>query len=211
MKNHSRILIISHQTLVRDGIKHLLQGFKNIKVVGEISFSGADKAIKDLGPNMAIIHLSLYDLSKIIYIRLFLRRSEKLKILIITELTHSIVLKYLFKMGILGCLTMNTNHEELEIAIHAIYNNQKYINDYIGNYLTHNQISILNLLTRRELEVFLLRISGLNIDMISKVLFLGKKSVFTHQTTIIKKLSLKNEIELIQLGSREGLLPILTQ
>ncbi len=67
------------------------------------------------------------------------------------------------------------------------------------------ELGRLNVLTKRELEVFVMFGHGLNIPKISKILCRSPKTLERHKTAIAKKLSLKSQADMVRLVSLLGL------
>ena len=67
------------------------------------------------------------------------------------------------------------------------------------------ELGQLNVLTRRELEVFVMLGHGMGIPQIAKTLFRSPKTLERHKTAIAKKLSLKSQAEMVRLVTMLGL------
>ncbi len=78
-------------------------------------------------------------------------------------------------------------------------------NDYETVDSDYIELGELNVLTKRELEVFVMFGHGLNIPAVSKILYRSPKTLERHKTAIAKKLGLKSQTEIVRLVSLLGL------
>jgi DNA-binding CsgD family transcriptional regulator len=67
------------------------------------------------------------------------------------------------------------------------------------------ELGELNVLTKREFEIFVMLGHGLNIPSISRVLFRSPKTLERHKTAIARKLSLKSQADIVRIVSLLGL------
>jgi two-component system, NarL family, invasion response regulator UvrY len=141
-----------------------------------------------------------------------MRRMKTLKILVITDCINEVILSYLLKSGVHGCLSMNTNQEEIVQSIQIIKGGERFVSAEIAGRLaptvTSKESSPFKKLSSRELQVVLMIVCGLSPKEIADKLFLSAKTVSTYRNNIFNKLKVKNEVEMTRLAIRSGLLEV---
>jgi two-component system, NarL family, invasion response regulator UvrY len=205
----SLMLIIRHD-LISSGIKCILQDAKDLHIVSR--FSNCEEAIaatQEKKAEITIIALDRRDSGMLEGIQRLVRRVRPLKALIITDYLNEIILSHLLRNGIYGCLSMDTNLEEILKALKAMKNGKRYVGADIANYLatsaTTKDPSPFKQLSNRELQVALMITHGLASKEIATRLFIDSKTISTYRNGLFNKLNVKNEIEMILLAAREGL------
>lgn len=218
MKKIKIFLIDDHQ-LVRDGIKALLEGEKNIAIVGEAA-DGPEffRKIKHQPPDIVLADISLPVMSGIDITQSLSRDYPQIKVLILSMYTHEEFVIKAIKSGAKGYLPKNTNRKELVTAIETVYQNREYfsssisktlIERYAQNSLHQNpEKDSENALTPRETEILKLTASGLTNAEIADRLFISKRTVESHKNHIMNKLGLKTPAELIVYAIRHHIAEI---
>ncbi len=208
------VMLIDNHDLIRCGIKYILSDVKNLQITNE---SGdCEEAIataQESKSDIAIISLNKFDVSRLDGVQKLMRRLKSLKILVITDCMNEVILAYLLKSGVHGCVSMNTTQEEILQAIKAIKNGERYVSGEVANYLAASTVTAQNpspfkKLSSRELQVVLMIVRGLSPKEIAEKLFLSSKTISTYRNNIFNKLSVKNEVEMTLLAILSGLLEI---
>lgn len=208
------IMLIDNLDLIRCGIKYTLKEVKNIQVVSECeTCEQAISTIAEIKPDVAIVNLNKFDVSKLDGMHKLMRRQKAVKILVITDCMNDVILSYLLKSGVAGCLSMNTNQEEIIQALKAVKSGERYVSADIANRLATStvmvdQASPFKRLSNRELQVVLLIVRGLSPKEIAEKLYLSSKTISTYRNNIFNKLEVKNEVEMTLLAILTGLLEV---
>lgn len=209
----SVVLIDSHD-LVRCGIKYILRDIKTIQFIIEaIDCEDAIAKSQENKPDVAIINLNKFDVGMLDGIQRLIRRIKGLKILVITDCLNEVILAYLLKSGVKGCLSMNTTQEEILQALKVIKEGDRYVSSDIANHIATSTVSTdepspFKKLSSRELQVVLMIIRGLSPKEIAERLYLSSKTVSTYRNSIFTKLGVKNEVEMTLLAILYGLLQL---
>jgi two-component system, NarL family, invasion response regulator UvrY len=209
-----RVLLIDDHILVRRAIRTLLTSAKDIQIVGETStgMEGVQLA-RELHPSVIILDLKLPDISGLEVTTRCLRLEPAPKILVLSSTSHHEYSQRVLKMGAAGFLTKDTDREELIKAIRTVHRNQPFISAVIASRLALAKIdykaqAIFNELNNKEMEVLLLSIRSLPAVEIAKRLRIDSKTVHGHRCRIFKKLGIENEVGLLLLALREGLVTV---
>ena len=120
----------------------------------------------------------------------------------------------MLKAGAKAYLVKQCAYEELANAVRAVAEGRSYLSPQIHDVLVNhysansskNEDSLLSILTPREREVLQLVAEGVKSEDIADRLFVTVKTISSHRTAIMKKLSVKSVAELTRLAISEGLI-----
>ena len=209
-----RVLLIDDHTIVRHALRSLLTSARDIQIVGEAG-TGAEgvQLARELHPSVIILDLKLPDISGLEVATRCLRLEPRPKILVVSSTSHHEYSQRILKMGASGYLTKDTDREELIKAIRAVHRDQPFISAAIASRLALAKIDykahdVFNTLNNKEMEVLILCLRNVPATEIAKRLRTGDKTVHSHRSRIFKKLGVENEVGLLFLAVREGLVAL---
>ena len=199
-----RILIADDHTIMREGLKRILEGEENILIAAE-AVDGLD-ALQKLrvgGIDLILLDLSMPGRSGVDLIRQMKEEFPKLPILILTMHEEEQYAVRAIRAGASGYLTKESAGLELVNAIRRIASGRPYISTAVAEQLAMNlmpeQVALPHTtLSDREFQVLQLLLSGKTLTEIADGLFLSVKTVSTHKTRILVKMRMKNLTELVQ-------------
>lgn len=208
------IFFVDDHQIVRDGIKKLLQVVPEITISGEAS-NGKEllKKIASTDTDIIIMDISIPDISGIELTKQICKKYPKIKVLILSMYTKDIFIINAIAAGAKGYLPKNTTRDELIKAINEIYNGNEYYNDTISKAILGNYISDIrqikktgDVLSVREKEILQMVAEGhLNKEIADKY-FLSIRTVESHKNHIMRKLGIKNYMELIKYAVRNNII-----
>jgi two-component system invasion response regulator UvrY len=204
------ILLVDDHTLVRVAVKNVLSDHPKLKVIGEAkSGKEAIALAQQLKPNVILMDIEMPDMDGIEATKKLLRQNPKNKILILTTHDHVDYHSLLFKYGALGYLNKNATVEQITDAIYAVSAGNRYISPNIAqavvNFENYEKLSLLKVLTPRELEILLYLIKGTDVHDLAKQLFLSAKTIYGYQAKIYQKLQVHNTVQLVHIANQLGL------
>jgi two-component system response regulator NreC len=214
--NPIRLLLVDDHEVVRTGLRMLLDGHREMKIVGEAS-SGAEaiQMVEQCQPNVIIMDITLPDFSGIEATRKLKQRHPDIAIVALTIHEDQ---QYFFQMlqaGASGYIPKRAAPEDLVNAIRAAHQDEIYlypslakalVNDFINrSYNNSNEIS-LDVLTAREQEVLERLALGQSNEEIAQALVISKHTVARHRENLMRKLKLHNRSELVKYAIRKGLI-----
>ncbi|MFV7235280.1 MULTISPECIES: response regulator transcription factor [Flavobacterium] len=219
MSNTIRVVLADDHVFVRDGIKSLLENEVNIEVVGEAT-DGLE-ALKILGiskPDLLILDIRMPNLTGIEVVEKLRSQNNTVKIVMLSmHESEEYVLKSI-KAGADGYLLKGSSKEEFLKALHTVANGGKYFSGDISSILI-GQLSnpaasmetkqILDeemLITKREKEILKLLLSGKGNKEIAEALDISKRTAEVHRFNLMKKLKVKNLMELSNKATEYSLL-----
>jgi DNA-binding NarL/FixJ family response regulator len=216
MKSPAQILIVDDHTILRAGVRALLDAQPDFKVVGEAD-NGKDAVhiAGKLKPDLIISDLSMPGTNGTEAIQRIRQRYPDMKILVLTVHKSDEYVHAALKAGASGYLLKDDTGDELINACNNILAGKTHLSSSIcGNvvmgYLAHpNSIqkiaSSTNILTRREYEVIKLIAEGNKNKDIAKYLSISLKTVEKHRANMMKKLTLRNTSEITSYAIKNGL------
>ncbi|PBJ14204.1 response regulator transcription factor [Flavobacterium sp. ACN6] len=209
MSNNIRVVLADDHVFVRDGIKSLLENEANIEVVGE-AIDGADalEVVAESKPDLLIVDIRMPNLTGIEVVEKLRSENNDVKIIMLSmHESEEYVLKSI-KAGADGYLLKGSSKEEFLKALHSVSAGGKYfsgdISSILISQLTNSATSLepkQNLgeemmITKREKEILTLLLSGKGNKEIAEALDISKRTAEVHRFNLMKKLKVKNLMEL---------------
>lgn len=214
-----RVVLADDHVFVRDGIKSLLENEANIEVVGE-AIDGADalEVVADSKPDLLIVDIRMPNLTGIEVVEKLRNDNNEVKIIMLSmHESEEYVLKSI-KAGADGYLLKGSSKEEFLKALHTVAAGGKYFSGDISSILigqlTNSSASLepkQNLgeemmITKREKEILTLLLSGKGNKEIAEALDISKRTAEVHRFNLMKKLKVKNLMELSNKATEYSLL-----
>jgi two-component system nitrate/nitrite response regulator NarL len=209
MSNPIRVVLADDHVFVRDGIKSLLENEVNIEVVGEaIDGLEALKSVEINQPDLLILDIRMPNLTGIEVVEKLRSQNNLVKIVMLSmHESEEYVLKSI-KAGADGYLLKGSSKEEFLKALHTVSEGGKYFSGDISSILigqlthpkslteTRQLLSDEMMITKREKEILSLLLTGKGNKEIAETLDISKRTAEVHRFNLMKKLKVKNLIEL---------------
>ena len=211
-----RILLADDHTVMRNGLRLLLERQPNLKVVGEASDGReAVEMAAAQAPDVVVMDIAMPHLNGVEAARQIASRSPHTAIAILSmHSDESYVIRSL-KAGARAYLLKDSAEADLIAAIHAITEGKSFFSPAVRSLLKEDYMRQLaevgaddsyELLTTREREVLQLVAEGKSNKEIAGLLNLSLYTVETHRTHILQKLGLHSVPELILYAVRKGII-----
>lgn len=210
-----RIVIADDHTIMREGLKRILDGAEDIAVVGEaVDGFEALAQVRKGGFDVLMLDLSMPGRSGVELIRQIKDEVPKLPILILTMHEEEQYAVRAIRAGARGYLTKESAGTQLLSAIRRVASGRPYISAEVAEQLAMDAMPASQHLPHkdlsdREFEVFSLLVSGKSITEIADLLHLSAKTVSTHKTRILHKMSMTSLAEMVQYAVAHRLIPAL--
>jgi DNA-binding NarL/FixJ family response regulator len=214
-----RILLLDHQTLMRVGLRMLIDALPETEVVGEAQDSPAALALmRETTPDLIIMDISCSSTSGIEAIKQFQRECPYARVLILSESDDPTFVRSALTAGGSGYITKHASVSDLLTAIHALYQGHPFVDPtltdtLLQDFLTKTAIPRLkdegdrrSLLSPRERQVLILLAQGHTNREVAEQIYVSIKTVETHRARIAKKLGLRNRADLVRYAHESGLL-----
>lgn len=203
--NKIRILIVDDHSLMRQGLKQILEIEDDIEVVG-LAIDGEealDKCLK-LKPHVILMDINMPNMNGIQALRRIKDMGIDTKVIMLTIHEDR---EYLFEtvnIGAEGYVLKDAESDSLVRAIRNVYGGESYIHpslatEFVKEYKSRGKSTDKehgkNKLTRREYEVLTLIAEGLNNKEIGESLFISEKTVKNHVSNIFKKIEVNDRTQ----------------
>ncbi len=212
-----KLVIAEDHALFRSGLKQLLSMQEDISIVGETGDGiEAVKITIELQPDILLLDISLPGQDGLSVIPLVKKGAPQTKILIISMHGVSEYIRSAFKSGADGYLLKTADSDEFFVAINAVLRGSTYVSSelttsILDSYLhkdTEETVDLLKDLTDREKEILRNVAQGMSNKEISQELNIAEKTVITHRTNFMRKLSLHNVQEITLFAVRNNLISL---
>ncbi|HEU4645624.1 MAG TPA: response regulator transcription factor [Burkholderiales bacterium] len=206
-----RILIADDHPLVRQGLKQVLEAHADLDVVAEAK-DGND-AVQQAGSvewDVAVIDFNMPGKAGVELVKELRRRYPARPVLVLSMYPEDRYALRLLKAGAAGYLNKESAPEELVGALHKVAAGGRYVSAALGEKLAlalsgSGEQPAYEKLSDREYQIMWLLASGKTVGEIAKQLFLSANTVSTYRARILKKISVKNNAELMRYAIRHQL------
>ncbi|WP_418262376.1 response regulator [Flavobacterium faecale] len=218
MSDIIRVVLADDHVFVRDGVKSLLESEENIVVVGEATDGQeALTVVEENKPDLLIIDIRMPNMTGIEAVDKLRKAGNFVKTIVLSmHDSEEYVLKAI-NAGADGYLLKGSSKEEFLKALHTVTNGGKYFTGDISSILINQLSSGLGIeaknppaeeitITKREKEILKLLLSGKGNKEIAETLEISKRTAEVHRFNLMKKLKVKNLMELSNKASEYSLL-----
>lgn len=212
-----RILLAEDHTIVRKGIRSLLDREPAFEVVGEAE-NGRDAVQKcsELQPDIVLMDHTMPLLNGLEALRQIKRAQPEVRVIILTMHTNEEYVFQFLQAGAEGYLVKQTAPTDLVQSIRTVYSGQSFLSPTISRtvideYVRHAapvKVDSLDKLTEREREVLQLLAEGHSANEIAAQLHISAKTVGVHRMNLMQKLEIENATDLIKYALRKGIISL---
>lgn len=211
-----RLLLAEDHTIVREGLRSLIDSSEDMEVVGEVGDGReALKKVEEIELDIVLMDIRMPGLNGIEATRQIKKHFPDVKVLILSMHPDDEYVLEALRAGASGYILKQAAHEELFTAIRAVYRNDVFLSPSVSKkvvetYIQSNksvimELSVLEKLTPREREVLQLIAEGKSSKEISSLLFISPSTVETHKAHLKEKLGLRKTADLIRYAYRKGI------
>ncbi len=211
-----RILVGDDHTLVRQGIRKILEDREDWTVVAEAS-DGRDAVRQALAtvPDIAILDIGMPILNGIEAARQISRRLPTVSILILSMHADEAYIIQALKAGASGYMLKDSADADLIRGVEAIAAGKSFfspavakvmLDDYVRHLSEKGIADRFDSLSEREREIFQLIAEGHSNKEVADLLFVSPATVETHRAHIMQKLDVHNTAELVLYAVRRGVI-----
>jgi len=201
------IVIIEDHTLVREGLKALLEDRPDVKIVGEASDGKQGlKLAERHRPDLVLLDMVLPGLHGLEVLRKIRRFS---KVLALSMRADEAFVAEAFLNGAAGYVIKEDSFTELMDAVHAVLKGQRFMSRKLDQRRINRVIEKLGAgsgsaerLTPREHEVLERAAEGLTSSHIGNLLSISPRTVEMHRANLMRKLGLRSQADLVRFAIR---------
>ena len=214
--NSVRIVLADDHTVMRNGLRLLLERQPNLQVVGEAADGRQAVALTEAEhPDVVIMDIAMPNLNGIEAARQIVNHSPKTAIAILSMHSDESYVIRALKAGARAYLLKDSAEADLLAAVRALTEGKSFFSPAISKILVEDYMRQLEsrgaedtyeLLTNREREILQLLAEGKTNKEVANMLNLSLYTVETHRTHILQKLNLHSVPELILYAVRKGII-----
>jgi DNA-binding NarL/FixJ family response regulator len=213
------LLLVDDHALIRAGVRALIMDIPGYAVVGEAGDGAQLLAQFDaLQPDIVLLDLSMKHMGGLDALQQLKRAHPKCKVLILSMHTDPELIMRALESGAHGYLLKDTSASELEHALLALRNNERYLSPAIAHTVINQAlvrsqapaaaIAHSHNLTARQLEILRLIVRGKSTREIAHGLGLSIKTVEAHRSQIMKRLQIFDVAGLVLFAVREQIISL---
>ncbi len=211
-----KITIVDDHRIIRQGLKSLLIGCKDIKIIHSVG-TGKElfEKLKLEVPDIIILDIDLPDMSGINILKKVIKNKINTKIIMFSAHSSEENIGEAILAGASGFLPKNTSREEFIDAVQRVYSGDVYFGKNISNIIYKNYVAGIKgevqpfvELTEREIDVVKLICEGLLHKEVAEKLQISIRTVETHKKNVFDKLNINNSIDLVKYAIRNNIIKL---
>ena len=216
MSEKIRVMIADDHAIVREGAWRLLNAQPDMEVVGEAQ-DGREVLPKaqELKPDVLVLDISLPGLTGLDLVPLLRAALPQTQIAVLSVHNKQAFVQQVLHSGALAYVLKASPVEDVLAAVRAAHRGEYFLSskieaEVVGAYLDHRReapaVRGYDLLSEREQQIFRLVAEGNSTNQIAEVLCVSPKTVEKHRTNIMKKLGIKDRLDVVKYAVRIGII-----
>jgi DNA-binding NarL/FixJ family response regulator len=210
---NTTVLLVDDHTILRDGVRALIESTHDLEVIGEAA--NGKQAIEQAQrrcPDVVVMDIAMPQLGGIEATRRIRQLCPESHVLMLSMFMSSEHVFRALQAGAEGYILKESAGTELVEAIRAVRSGHRFLSHRLtenlidGHVLHDRKVSPIQSLSRRERDVLQQVVEGNTNAVIARNLSISPKSVETYRARILKKLGLKDTVELVKFAMRHGLI-----
>ena len=216
MNQPIRVLLADDHTIVRQGLRRILEENPQVHVIGEASDGRqAVQLALETKPDAVVMDLSMPQMSGMEAIKQIVRRLPSANVVVLSMYSDEGYVVQALAAGAKGYLLKDSADTDLMQAVLAVSKGKSFFSPFISRILLDEYVRQLqekkltdryDLLTEREREVLQLIAEGKTSREVAELLNISSSTVDTHRAHIMEKLDLHNPYEVVLYAVRKGLI-----
>ena len=211
MGKEIRITLVDDHALFRNGLRGLIDGKHNCRVVAEAS-DGEEFLANEtaLNADVVFMDIAMPILSGDKATVMALERNPNLKVICLSMFGDEKYYSCMIEAGAKGFLLKDSSVEEVFAAIESVMADEEYICSTVMEALSGaiRRNEKMETLSDRETDVLLGICQGLSTQEIASKLFLSKRTVDSHRANILEKTGSNNTASLVVYAIKHNLVEI---
>lgn len=209
----ARVVLADDHTLVRAGLRKLLESLPEVKVVAEADDGLALLAmVQELQPELALLDIAMPGLNGLETAARLSRTAPGLRVLMLSMHQNEEYVRQALRNGAAGYMLKDAAPMELALAVRAVLRGEVYLSPSVSKGVVSDYVQRLRSeepsgtgLTPRQTEVLQLIAEGHSSKEIARRLSLSVKTVETHRSQLMKQLDIHEVAGLVRFAMRNGL------
>ncbi len=212
----TRILLVDDHSVVRAGVRSILQAQADFTLVGEAE-DGLDAVRKtvELKPDVLVLDLVLRGVQGLEVLRQVREQAQRTRVVVLSMHQDLAYVVEAQRGGALAYVLKAGPGDEIVKAVRAAMQGLSYVSpplnqadiDTVARQMEGGKLDLYETLTTREREVCQLAAQGYTNDEIGGQLDISRRTVESHRFRMMHKVGLKNQAELVQFAIGRGVIP----
>ena len=211
------VLIADDHTIVRNGIRSVLEEFEEINIVGEAS-DGAEalEKTRQLLPDILMLDIAMPVFNGLQVTKEVADSDMKTRCLVLSMHNNEDYIMKSVEAGAQGYLLKDTTKEEMRLAVQAVAGGGKYFNQAVMGIIIEAYLQKTRQAdgsakekktkpSKKERVVLKYIVDGLNSREIAEKLGLSVRTVDNHRASMMRRLNVKNAVELARVAMEQKL------
>jgi DNA-binding NarL/FixJ family response regulator len=206
-----RVVLVEDHTLMRAGIRALLQPLADVEVVGEAD-NGPDAVslVAAMRPDIILLDITIPEMNGLEVAERVAKDYPPTRTIILSMHTDAVYVRKALEAGASGYVVKDAGVGDLEAAIRAVMRGETYLSPGVkgtaAQYLSHDPTEDpLKRLTRRQRETLELMAQGFGTRAIAEKLNVSVKTVEFHRAELMNRLEIHDVPGLVRFAIRAGL------
>ncbi len=207
------VLLADNHTLVRAGLRALLQNIQGIRVVAEAGDGReALRLIAAHQPDVVLMDIAMPEMNGLEATARVVKEFPNVRVIILSMHANEEYVLQALRMGAAGYVLKDSGVSELELALRAIAKGETYLSPAVSKHVVADYMrrvgsesSSLEQLTPRQREILQLLVEGRTMKEIAKLLYISVKTVETHRAQLMERLGIHDVAGLVRYAIRMGL------
>ena len=208
------LLLVDDHPLIRQGLRHLLEGEPEFKVIGEAG-DGLEALllVERLKPNILVVDMMMPGLNGLEVLRQMKHISPDTRAIVLSMQSADAYVLEALKNGAAGYVLKETGPSELVNAVREVTHGNQYLSIKISERLQVSGRKIIDTpsdayetLTTREREILQMTVEGQTSQEVGDKLTISPRTVEVHRSNLMNKLGLRNQTDLIRFAIKRGII-----
>jgi len=205
------VMLIDDHPVVMDGYGRLLDRSPGIKVVAKASDgeTACDLYQKHL-PDVAILDLNMPGIGGLETLRRIRAKNPAARILVFTMHDNTTLILRVMEAGAMGYITKHSSIDQMVDAVRQVAKGKLFVDPKhvpsLMRWRSDSPADPIRSLSVREFQLFQLLAEGYTVMEIAEILSISPKTAGVHHTNIMKKLNIKNTVQLVKLAIQQGVI-----
>ncbi len=212
-----RILLADDHTIVRSGLRALLEAEPSLSVIGEAEDGRAAVTLAcQLKPDIVLMDIAMPLLNGLEATRQLRQQCPDVRVLVLSMYDNEEYIRHALEAGAMGYLLKDATTSELIGAIHSVYRGEAVLSPAITRLVIEDYLrwggmrpqEEVDSLSPREREILQLIAEGYTNKQIAEILSISIKTVQAHRNNLMQKLDLHDRGELIKYAIQKKIIEI---
>lgn len=213
-----RVLLVDDHTLVRAGIRALLQNLAGIEVVGEADDGHeALRLISELRPQVVLMDIAMPGLNGLEAVARIAQAAPEVRVIMLSMHASEEYVLQALRAGAAGYLLKGARLSELELAVMSVARGETYLSPAASKHVVSGYVqqageasqrstAPTERLTPRQREILLLIAQGTTTKEIAQKLSISVKTVEMHRAQLMERLGIHDVAGLVRYAIRIGMI-----